>query len=98
MRTIKSAVPFILLLYYLTALIERLSSQMDEENAKELRIRREEKFHEMPAIFTRARPNVVNRLACFGATMCNNNIVISVGSNSSVNGCFDRETDSNFSN
>ena len=93
---------FMLLLCSLTALIERLSSsQIDELNEEKVnveRIRREAKLHEMPPILTRARPNVANRLACFGTAMCNNNIVISMGSNSCVNGSFERETDSNFSN
>jgi len=48
--------PLLHLLYTLTASVERLSSfQMDElnnENTKVVKIRREAKFHEMHAIFT----------------------------------------------
>lgn len=80
----------------LTASIERpSSSQMDklnEERTKVVRIRREAKFLEKHAIFTRSGPNVADRLACFGTAMCNNNIVISMGSTSSLNGSFERET------
>ena len=68
----KSAMSLMLLLCPLTASIERLSSsQMDElneEKTKVVRIRREAKF--------------ADRLACFGTAMCNNNIVISMGSTS----------------
>ena len=65
-----------------------LMDELNKEKTKVLRIRREAKFYEMHATFTRARPNVANRLACFGTAMCNNKIVISMGSNSSLNGSF----------
>lgn len=66
-------------------------NELNKENTEEVRIRREASFHEMHAIFARARPNVKNRLACFGTAMCNNNIVISLGSNSNLSGSFERE-------
>ena len=71
----KSAMSLMLLLCPLTAWIERLSSfqmyELDEEKTKVVRIRREAKFLEKHAIFTRARSNVADRLACFGTAMCN---------------------------
>ena len=70
MRTIKRVMSFLHLLYCLPASVERLSAfqidELNEEKTKVVRIRSETKFHEMRAIFTRARPNVANRLACFG--------------------------------
>ena len=71
--------------------------ELHKEKTKVVRMRREARFHEMHAIFNRARPNLANRVTCYGTAMCNKNIVISMGSNSSLNGSFERETDSNFS-
>ena len=70
MRTIKRVTSFLHLLYSLPASVERLSAfQIDELNEKKdksSKNQKRNKFHEMRAIFSRARPNVANRLACFG--------------------------------
>ena len=88
---------FLHLLYTLTASVERLSpfqmGDLSEEKTKVERIRREAKFHEMRAIFTRARSNVSNRLAC----MLRHSKVISMGLNSGLDGSFEKGTDSNLS-
>ena len=93
MRTIKRVMSLLHLLYTLTASVERLfplqMGDLNEEKTKVENIRREAKS----AIFTRARSNVSNQLAC----MLPHSKVISIGLNSGLNGSFEKGTDSNLS-
>lgn len=96
MRTIKSAMSFLHLLY--SDCIGRKASpfQMDELNGEKTvtRIRIGAKFHD--ACYLHLCEDTASQVDSNVITMFNNSDVISMGSNAIRNGSSERDTDNNF--